>query len=303
MRIVTLLPSATEIVCALGLRENLVGVSHSCNFPENVTDLPMVTSTHVPYQESSEVIDEYVREHLTGHEALYDLDMEQLVALRPDFIISQTLCDVCAVSTGDVMKAIESLPTKPTLVDLNPNTLDDVFDDVRNVGERLGIKADDNVALRDLIARRQAVTDRSTSIPESAKPGVVFLEWLYPPFNGGHWNPELVEIAGGVDLLGNPGKASTTLDWHEVLAKKPDVLFIACCGFRVERALLDVEMISQTDEWQQLPAVQNGRVHVTDGNAYFSCPGPRLIDGLEIMAHALHPEVHPKLWPQVPSQP
>lgn len=300
MRIVTLLPSATEIVCALGLREHLVGVSHSCNFPEDVEELPVVTSTHVPYQESSEVIDAYVREHLSGHEALYDLDMERLVALEPDFIISQTLCDVCAVSTGDVMKAIESLPSKPVLIDLNPNTLDDVFDDVRNVGAQLGIELEANTTLLDLRERRDAIAARSAIIPLSDRPTVAFLEWVFPPFNGGHWNPELVNLAGGIDLLGSPGKASSTQDWVDIVSKQPDVLFIACCGFRVERALEDVDKISEAEEWRQLPAVKNGRVYVTDGNAYFSCPGPRLIDGLEIMAHALHPEVHPKLWPQEP---
>ena len=303
MRIVTLLPSATEIVCALGFREQLVGVSHSCNHPDGISSLPSMTSTHVPYEQSSEVIDNYVREHLTGHEALYDLDMEGLVAAKPDFIISQTLCDVCAVSTGDVLAAIRSLPSSPVLIDLNPNTLDDVLGDIRSVGDRLGISPERNAALQDLIVRRKAVEDRSGSIPREERPRVAFLEWLYPPFNGGHWNPELVELAGGINVLGNPGKASTTLDWQTVIETNPDVLFIACCGFRVERALEDVAKISQTDAWRALPAVQNGRVYVTDGNAYFSCPGPRLIDGLEIMAHALHPNVHPKLWPQEPARP
>jgi iron complex transport system substrate-binding protein len=303
LRIVTLLPSATEIVCALGLREYLVGVSHSCNYPEDVSDLPVVTSTHVPYNESSQVIDDYVREHLTGHEALYDLDMEQLIALQPDFIISQTLCDVCAVSTGDVAKAIESLPSQPTLIDLNPNTLDDVFADVRNVGERLGIKPEENSTLLDLIARRDAVAARTATVPPAERPSVAFLEWIFPPFNGGHWNPELVHLAGGIDLLGAPGKASSTQDWQEIIAKSPDIVFVSCCGFHVERALQDLALASETDEWQQISAVKKGRVYVTDGNAYFSCPGPRLIDGLEIMAHALHPNVHPKLWPQEPAQP
>ena len=290
-------------MCALGLRDHLVGVSHSCNFPEDVSELPVMTSTHVRYHESSQAIDEYVRGHLTGHEALYDLDIGRLVAARPDFIISQTLCDVCAVSTGDVMKAIRSLPSEPTLIDLEPNTLSDVFDDVRSVGERLGINEEKNSTLADLIARRQAVAKLTATIPPEERPRVAFLEWLFPPFNGGHWNPELVELAGGIDLLGSPGKPSTTQCWQEIVEQKPDVLFVACCGFRVDRTLQDVAEIGKTDEWQQIQAVKNGRVYVTDGNAYFSCPSPRLIDGLEIMAHALHPDVHPMLWPQEPVQP
>jgi len=303
LRIVTLLPSATEIVCALGGREQLVGVSHSCNYPEDVAGLPLMTSTHVPWRQTSEVIDRHVREHLAGHEALYDLDMERLAAVAPDLIVSQTLCDVCAVSSGDVMAAIRQLPSEPELIDLNPNTLSDVFDDIRRVGEKLGIEPGDNALLASLGERVQAVADRSATIPLDHRPRVAFLEWIYPPFNGGHWNPQLVELAGGIDVLGNPGKASTTLDWATITASRPDVLFIACCGFRIERALEDVAKISLTQEWQQLPAVRNGRVYVADGNAYFSCPGPRLVDGLEIMAHALHPEVHARRWPQEPVRP
>lgn len=295
MKVATLLPSATEIVCALGFKDQLVGISHSCNYPEDIASVPVLTSTHVPYDKDSETIDEYVRDHLTGHEALYDLDVDGLRAASPDVVVSQALCDVCAVSTGDVMEAINSLPSRPTLVDLNPNTLDDVLQDILRVGEQLGARerAEDYVA--GLRQRRDKVASRTASIPQSNRPRVAFLEWLFPPFNGGHWNPELVELAGGVDLLGAPGQASSTQSWQKILDAQPDVLFIACCGFRIDRALEDVKKMSQTSEWQRLPAVQSGRVYVADGNAYFSCPGPRLIDGLEIMAHAFHPNVHPPL--------
>lgn len=292
MRVVTLLPSATEIVCALGLEDHLVGVSHSCNFPTRVLDLPVMTSTHVPYTDSSEAIDSYVREHLSGHEALYDLDMDRLRDARPDVVISQALCDVCAVATGDVLEAIDSLPSTPTLIDLEPNTLADVFDDILRVGQQLEAGESAERLVADLRTRRDSIAARTATVPKSERPRVAFLEWLYPPFNGGHWNPEMVELAGGIDLLGAPGKPSTTQKWETIVRAEPDVMFIACCGFRVERALEDVQKVSQTDAWQQLPAVKNGRVYVTDGNAYFSSPGPRLIDGLEIMAHALHPQLH-----------
>ena len=285
------MPSATEIVCALGLEDHLVGVSHSCNFPTRVLDLPTITSTHVPYTESSEAIDTYVREHLAGHKALYDLDMDRLRDAQPDVVVSQALCDVCAVATGDVLEAIHSLPSTPTLIDLEPHTLADVLDDILRVGKELeaGESADRLVA--DLRTRRDSIAARTATIPISERPRVAFREWLYPPFNGGHWNPEMVELAGGIDLLGAPGKPSSTQKWESIVDAEPDVLFIACCGFRVERALEDVQKISQTNAWQQLPAVKNERVYVTDGNAYFSSPGPRLIDGLEIMAHALHPQL------------
>lgn len=300
-----MLPSATEIVCALGLEDHIVAVSHSCNFPAKVCDLPRVTSTRVPYRESSAAIDGYVRNHLSGssNDALYDLDLYQLQRAKPDFVVSQALCDVCAVSTGDVLSAIQSLPSRPELIDLEPNTLDDVIDDIVRVGKCLGTIESARYLTADLIERRKRVATRTQSIPEAQRPRVAFLEWLYPPFNGGHWNPELVELAGGIDLLGSPGQPSSTQNWAEIVAAAPDVLLIACCGFRIERALEDIDRISQTDEWQALPAVRNGRVYVMDGNAYFSCPGPRLLDGLEIVAHALHPDVHPKLWPQAPWQP
>ena len=287
-----MLPSATEIVCALGLEDQLVGVSHSCNFPTRVLDLPVMTSTHVPYKASSKLIDSYVREHLTGHEALYDLDIDRLRDARPDAVISQALCDVCAVATGDVLEAIHSLPSAPVLIDLEPNTLDDVLDDILRVGQQLEAGEAGEKLVASLSGRRDRIAARTASIPMSERPRVVFLEWLYPPFNGGHWNPQLVELAGGVDLLGAPGEPSSTLKWETIVDTEPDVLFIACCGFRVERTLEDVQKVSQTDAWQKLPAVRNGRVYVADGNAYFSCPGPRLIDGLEIMAHALHPKLH-----------
>jgi len=257
-----------------------------------VLDLPVMTSTHVPFRESSEVIDAYVREHLGSHDALYDLDMDCLRDARPDVVVSQALCDVCAVATGDVLAAIDSLPTTPTVVDLEPNTLADVFDDILRVGKHLN--ADDSAErlVADLHARKNRVATLSRTIPKSERPRVAFLEWLYPPFNGGHWNPELVELAGGIDLLGNRGEASSTQSWESIVDAKPDVLFIACCGFHIERALEDVQKISQSEKWQQIPAVNNGRVYVTDGNAYFSSPGPRLIDGLEVLAYALHPEIH-----------
>jgi iron complex transport system substrate-binding protein len=294
LRVVTLLPSATEIVCALGFEEHLVGVSHSCNFPPGIADRPAMTSTHVPYDKDSVTIDNYVREHLTGHEALYDLDLDRLREARPDVIVSQTLCDVCAVSTGDVLAAIRSLPSKPALVDLNPNTLSDVLDDIVRVGVHLGAADTAEQLVANLRARCDAVAGRSAAISARDRPRVAFLEWLMPPFSGGHWNPELVELAGGIDVLGAPGQASSTLSWEDVAAAKPDVLFIACCGFRADRALEDVRKIGNTRAWRQLPAVKNGRFYVADGNAYFSCPGPRLVDGLEIMAHALHPDRHPR---------
>lgn len=295
MRIATLLPSATEIVCALGFGDQLVGVSHSCNYPPAVKRLPRLTSTHVPYRGDSQTIDNYVREHLAGHEALYHLDLDALAEARPDIVVSQALCDVCAVATGDVDNAICSLPGSPMLIDLTPNTLDDVFDDIARVGDVLDARLAAKSLVGELKARRDRVGERTAMIPAEDRPRVAFLEWLIPPFNGGHWNPELVKTAGGKELLGSHAQPSFTLDWAHVVERQPEVVFIACCGFVIDRAMQDVEIVSKLDGWNELPAVQNDRVYVADGNAYFASPGPRLVDGLEIMAHALHPNVHPRL--------
>ncbi len=293
MRIVSLLPSATEIVCALGLQQHLVGVSHGCNYPPGVEALPRMTSTRVPYTAGSDEIDAYVREHLGDNTALYDLDMAALAAVRPDVVVSQALCDVCAVATGDVRDAIRSLPGSPQLIDLTPNSLTDVFDDMLRVGDATGSQARARQLVASLGARRDRVAERSERIAKADRPRVMFFEWLLPPFSGGHWNPELVTLAGGDDLLGSPGGPSRTLDWQSVSDVSPDLAFVACCGFTIERTLADIAALSDNPAWLSLPAVQSHRVCVADGNAYFSSPGPRLLDGLELMAHALHPSVHP----------
>ena len=254
----------------------------------------MVTSTRVPHRENSEIIDGWVREHLGDNDALYDLDRERLRAARPDVIVSQTLCDVCAVSSGEVAEVIDSLPTKPALINLEPNTLDDVFDDILRVGQQLDRASVSQTLVDGLRTRRDRVAAITDTIPVAERPRVTFLEWLIPPFNGGHWNPELVELAGGIDSLGARGKPSSTQQWETVAAARPQHLFIACCGFTAERALEDVRQLGDNEIWQQLPAVRNGRIHLADGDTYFSSPGPRLVDGLEMMAHAFHPLVHPK---------
>ena len=269
-----------------------MGMSHSCKLPQGVRELPIMTSTRVPVEKCSKTIDTFVRERLQNFDALYDLELDRLRSIQPDFIVSQTLCDVCAVSTGDVMNALHSLPSKPKLIDLTPNNLEDVFDDIVRVGEELGVAKAARRLVKNLRGRLSTIALRTEGIPEDTRPRVAFLEWLYPPFNGGHWNPELIQLAGGIDILNAPGKPSSTLSWDEIANSRPEVLFIACCGFGIDRALEDIQEISKTAHWRCLPAVQNNRVYVADGHTYFSCPGPRLIDSLEILAHALHPQVH-----------
>jgi iron complex transport system substrate-binding protein len=291
MRIVSLLPSATEILCALGLEEQLVGVSHECDYPPFVRQLPKVTRSLIPSEASSAEIDRLVRQQLQKGRALYTLDLTALEALRPDLIVTQALCDVCAVAEAEVRAAACMLPGCPQVVNLEPQTLSQVLEAIRQVGVAVGVEERAEQVIEALSSRIAAVVTRTAKLKH--RPRVALLEWLDPPFSCGHWNPELVRLAGGVEGLGQEGRPSRTLRWEEVLAWQPEVVFIACCGFSVERTLGDLEAVQRLPGWKDLPAVRSGRVYVTDGAHYFNCPSPRLVDSLEILAHALHPELHP----------
>jgi iron complex transport system substrate-binding protein len=290
-RIVSLLPSATEIVCALGLADQLVGVTHECDYPPSVQGLPKVTQTLIPTDASSGEIDRLVRERLKATQALYTLDLPVLEALRPTLIVTQALCHVCAVAEEEVRAAACTLPGLPSVINLEPTTLTEVLASIRQVAQATGMQSEADTVIARLQARIAAVTRRSSGLTH--RPRVAFLEWLDPPFSGGHWNPELVRLAGGIEGLGQAGQPSRTLRWDEVVAWQPEVAFIACCGFSVKRTRLDLPRLESVPGWQELPAVRTGRVYVTEGSHYFSRPGPRLVDSLEMLAHSLHPELHP----------
>jgi iron complex transport system substrate-binding protein len=291
MRIVSLLPSATEIVAALGLDDQLVGVTHECDWPPRVLGLPKVTRTLIPTDASSAEIDRLVRERLSGQNALYSLDLEALAHLRPDIIVTQALCDVCAVAEDEVRDAACKLPNLPPVVNLEPETLGEVLACIAQVGESVGEPKRAERAIASLQARIDAVVQRVQRA--TSRPRVALLEWLDPPFSAGHWNPELVRLAGGVDGIGREGAKSRTLRWEEVVAYQPEVVVISCCGFTTERSMQDVPLLDAVPGWNDVPAVRNGRVFVTDGAAYFSRPGPRLVDSLELLAHVIHPDLHP----------
>lgn len=291
MRVVSLLPSATEIICALGLGDRLVGVTHECDYPAFVHDLPKVTRTLVPTDASSADIDRLVREQLTTDRALYTLDLPALEALRPDLIVTQALCDVCAVAEDELRDAACRLPGRPRVINLEPETLAGVYDAIQQVADAAGVTPEAHRVVARLKARVEAVAARSAGLHQ--RPRVALLEWLDPPFSCGHWNPELVRLAGGVEGLGRAGEPSRAVRWDDVTAWRPEVVLIACCGFGVERTLDDVPLLAGVPGWQDLPAVRADRVYVTDGAQYFSRPGPRLVDSLEILAHAVDPEVHP----------
>jgi iron complex transport system substrate-binding protein len=208
-----------------------------------------------------------------------------------DLIVTQALCDVCAVAEAEVTAAACSLPGRPPVVNLEPTSLNDVFDTLHLVARAAGVPDRAEVVVSELRRRVDAVASRSNRATEHSR--VVVLEWLDPPFSCGHWTPELVQLAGGDELIGQPGRPSRTLRWEEIVAARPDVLFVACCGFNTERTLADLPGLRSQPGWKNIPAVRSERVYVTDGNAYFSRPGPRLVDSIEILAHALRPDLHP----------
>ena len=293
MKIVSLLPSATELICGLGLRDQLVGVSHECDYPASVVGLPILTRSRIPAGLSSDKIDALVTAQLQDDAALYDLNEDVLIALEPDLIVTQALCDVCAVSGNDVAKVIGSLPNNPELINLEPICLDDVLATVSLLARAANTPLMGESYIAALQGRINTVENRSKTIANIDKPKVALLDWLDPLFDGGHWTPEIIALAGGEPCLGAKHQPSQRRQWQDLLAAKPDIIFVALCGFNVTRSMQDVKQFLATDTFAQLRHQAGTRVYLVDGNAYFSRPGPRLVDALEIMANALHPNIHP----------
>lgn len=290
MRIVSLLPSATEIVCELGLGDQLVGVTHECDWPPFVRDLPKVTTMAIAHESTSREIDALVRERLKSEIALYSLNLDVLRQLRPDLIVTQALCDVCAVAESEVQAAACELPGQPKVVNLEPMRLADVFQSIRIVAEAAGVPQLGEKAVVRLESRFAAVSNRTTTIAN--RPSVVFLEWVDPPFCAGHWTPELIRTAGGFEAIGKDGTPSRTIAWKEIAEADPDVLVVVCCGFEVPRITEDMPILMSQPGFRELKCYREGRIYLIDGSAYFNRPGPRLVDSLEILANALHPQVH-----------
>lgn len=289
-----MLPSATEIVCALGLEAQLVGVTHECDYPAAARTIRKVTRTRIPTDAPSDRIDQLVREQLDGGQSLYELDEEALRDARPDLIISQTLCRVCAVSNRQLQDAVEALPGSPRIVYLEPTRVEHVLENIVEVAEAAGV-AQRGVefvqALRARISRVHELVPQAVRTWHDHPPRVLVLEWLLPPFSCGHWTPELVERAGGVEVLSSAGQRSREVSIDQIVAADPDVLFVACCGYSLETTRRDLGVFLRNPRISTLRAVRESRVFAVDGSAYFSRPGPRLVDSLEILAHALAPDV------------
>lgn len=290
MKIVSLLPSATEIVYALGLGDQLVAVTHECDFPDAARQKPMIMRSILPSGLPSGDIHAAVSSQIADSHSLYAIDRDLLRSLQPDMILTQQLCDVCAVSYNDVLNAVRSLPPPgPRVVNLEPTTLDDVLGNIETVGLVAGQEEAAARVCRSLRQRIEAVRVRAAQAIHC--PRVVLLEWIDPLFCGGHWDPELVEIAGGFDGVGRKHQPSVQVTWETVRDFAPEVVVVAQCGFSVARSRQDLPILERLPGYADLPAVQNGRVFVVNGSDYFSRPGPRLVDSLELLASLIHPEL------------
>lgn len=288
MRIVSLVPNGTEILFAVGAGGMVVGVSHECDFPGEARTRPILTGSALTPGMSAAEVDAAVSAQVGSGESLYTLDEAKIAELAPDLIVTQQLCPVCAVSTDQVDGAVRPLPRCPEVLSLDPKTLRDVFADIRRVGEVTGRGDEAEALVRDLERRLDAVRAAVAGRP---RPRVLALEWLDPPFAGGHWVPEMIEIAGGTDAVARPGDCSARLTWEQVAAADPDVLVAMPCGFDEAGARAQLDLVANLPEWQSLRAVREGRLHPVDANGCFSRPGPRLVDGIERLAKIFHASV------------
>lgn len=279
MRIVSLLPSATEILYALGLGDSVVGVTFECDYPPDAPHKPLVVNSILPHDLSPAEIDRAVSEHAARGESIYRIDQQLLESLQPDFIVTQELCDVCAVNTSHLARIVHGLSFQPQIVSLTPHTLEDVLADIVTVGHATSRDA----CARTLVASLRDRLATIQSLPKPHTPSVACLEWLAPPFNAGHWVPQMVSLAGGLDHLGARGTDSVRIHWDKVRALNPDVLLVMPCGYNAHKAADEYRHTDFPDWWSTLPAVRNHRTYALHANAFFSRPGPRLVDGVEIL--------------------
>ena len=294
MKIGTLLPSATEIVCALGLEKNLVGISHECDFPSSVSNLPHLTSSSIGKHKNSEDIHQSVEVLLKNSLSVYDLDLELLKSLKPNYLITQDLCDVCAVSFNQVKDACRKIMgTDTKIISLRPQRLKDIWEDVHRVAKELKALAAYEKFKKDVDNRINYISSKVKENP-SIKRSVLTIEWYAPVMIGGLWLPEMIEIVGGDYLLATPGEHALTVTQEKLNEINPDVVIIKPCGFKLEQTIQELEILKRNIPLENWKAYQNNDIFIVDGNAYFNRPGPRMIDSLEILSYCLHPKIFPE---------
>jgi len=288
MRICSLLPSATEILFALGLGDSVAGVTHECDFPPAAAQKPALIRPRVDPHAAPAELDRQVRDLVARGESIYAVDAELLRSIAPDLIVTQDLCHVCAASPDDLATALTRLPKMPQVLSLTPHCLADVWNDIRRVGQATG-RCQEAEALA--AALEQKVSAVALVAAQLRAPRVLCLEWLDPFYVGGHWVPEMVAKAGGEDVLGRPGEASFRVTSEEILQSRPDVIVVMPCGYNSSRAYAEFSLAKISDGWVALPAVRNRKIFAVDANSYFSRPGPRLADGVALLAHIFHPDL------------
>ncbi|HEX8020711.1 cobalamin-binding protein [Mucilaginibacter sp.] len=288
-KIVSLLPAATEIICALGLEENLVGRSHECDFPESVKQLPVCTEANFPDGLSSAEIDVKVKEILADALSVYTVKREQIKALAPDVVITQAQCEVCAVSLKDVEEALENyLDKQVQIISLQPNSLDDVLNDITTIANALNVQQAGADLVENLQERVDIIKHKLKFI--DSKPTVACIEWLEPLMISGNWVPGLVSIAGGTPVLAQEGKHSPYIEWDDILQQDPEIIVVMPCGFSIERTMREINLLLDRPGFASLKAVKNDRFYIADGNQYFNRPGPRIVDSIEILAEIIRPK-------------
>lgn len=287
--IISLLPASTEIICALGLESQLIGRSHQCDYPESVQGLPVCSTSKVNPDDSSAAIDKQVKEVLANALSIYEVDEDVIKDLSPDIIITQTQCEVCAVSLKDVEAALDYLVQKKTqIISLSPNTLEEIFSDIQSLAERLGAGEQGRILLDELNERRDLIKHKLKFVEK--RPRVACVEWLSPLMAAGNWTPELIEIAGGEPVFAKSGEHSPYIHAQDLIKQNPDILIVAACGFSISRTLKEIHTLFQIPGWADLAAVKNNQVYIADGNHYFNRPGPRIVDTIEILAEIIHPK-------------
>ncbi|MGA2882791.1 MAG: cobalamin-binding protein [Bryobacteraceae bacterium] len=289
LRIVSLIASASEIVSSLGLSEHQVGRSHECDFPAEILKLPVCTSPAFPTEGSSAEIDQRVKQQIADALSVYEVSRELLDALQPTHVLTQTQCRVCAVSLEDVERALTGWVTsRPKLVALEPNALADVWSDIRRVADSCGVAERGERVVADLQSKMRRISERAAA--SHRRPRVACIEWHEPLMAAGNWVPELVEMAGAVNLFGQAGAHSPWMTWRQLVESDPDVIITMPCGFDLNRTCAEMYWLTDRPEWQKLRAVETGQIYLADGNQYFNRPGPRLVESLQILAEILHPE-------------
>ena len=296
MRIISLLSSATEMLFAIGLGDQVVAVSHECDYPAAAARLPKATRSFVDSQASSAAIDEQVKSLHAAGAALYGLDCELIRKLSPDLIITQSQCDVCAVRHADVLELVASTPAlrKAQVLALNPTSLKDVLDDILRIGRAADAEAEASKCVNGLSERIGRISQQCTMLEPHERLRVVCIEWIEPLMTAGNWTPQLIDLAGGISVLAAAGEHSGYIQWQAIVDEDPQVLIVAPCGFDLSRSLVESQRLLSMPGWNELAAIRSRRSYVIDGNAYLNRSGPRLVDTVEILAHLLHPEYFPE---------